>query len=469
MSCVGDVSAGDAGDTGLGQRPEIGPSARRVTTLSNQSATFRHERVSVPKGDVMGPETAMATAGGVIARNGKEVERLRRQVEVMLAYALDKGMTPAPQAWMFDAVREQLSSIDLGGGDGWGTPVQEVDPRATTDALVRAHRELSRLVAPARPATIELLHSYREGRRAPRVRIPRQQGRPGTPGAGLAAPKLQWRRPRVPGIGSTVPLVRWLMIATMVFLVLFVLFAASPDAREAITGDASGVSMTTDDGDDGGSAKRPDRRPIGDDGVTQSYQPAMYGPRLLGGSGVVRSASEPALGGVSVDASFTRLLLRELFLLCAAGLGACLTALYRASREVARGTYDPEFDHTFLQRVVLGMATGLILAELLPIGNGSSPLVLPAVALVGGFAASVVQRLLSRVVAALEALFSGDPDEQEDSRRELAQKRADEVLAQAERANLATLLEIRRIASSGAPARAVIDEIDRVIVQVSPS
>ena len=77
--------------------------------------------------------------------------------------------------------------------------------------------------------------------------------------------------------------------------------------------------------------------------------------------------------------------------------------------------------------------------------------------------------MLSRVVAALEALFSGDPDEQEDSRRELAQKRADEVLAQAERANLATLLEIRRIASSGAPTRAVIDEIDRVIVQTTPS
>jgi hypothetical protein len=55
--------------------------------------------MSVPKGDVMGPETAMATAGGLIARNGKEVDRLRRQVEVMLAYALDKGLTPDPQAW----------------------------------------------------------------------------------------------------------------------------------------------------------------------------------------------------------------------------------------------------------------------------------------------------------------------------------------------------------------------------------
>jgi hypothetical protein len=418
----------------------------------------------------MGPETAMATAGGLIARNGKEVDRLRRQVEVMLAYALDKGLTPAPQAWMFDAVREQPSSIDLGGGDGWGT-THDADPRSTTDALVRAHRELSRLVAPARPATIELLHDYREGRRVTRVRIPRQQGRPGTPGAGLAVPPLRVRRPRMPGIGSTVPLVRWLMIATIAFLLLFVVFAASPEARDAITGGESGVTVgTKNEPRVRPVVNRPDRREIGVDGVTVDHEPMRFTSDALGGGSLTaRAASEPALGGVTVDASFSRLLLRELFLLCAAGLGACLTALYRASREVARGTYDPEFDHTFLQRVVLGMATGLILAELLPMGDAASPLVLPAVALVGGFAASVVQRMLSRVVAALEALFSGDPDEQEDSRRELAQRRADEVLTQAERANLATLLEIRRIAASGAPTRAVIDEIDRVIVQVSPA
>ena len=126
----------------------------------------------------------------------------------------------------------------------------------------------------------------------------------------------------------------------------------------------------------------------------------------------------------------------------------------------------------FCQRIVLGMAVGLIVAELVPLDGGDGTLTAlarPAVALVGGFSASIVHRVLSRLITALEALFSGDAEEQEDARRELAQKRADELLNQAERANLATLLEIRRIAASGAPARAVIDEIDRVIVQVSPS
>lgn len=416
----------------------------------------------MPKGDGMVPDTAMVTAGGVAARGGREVERLRRQVEVMLAYALDKGLTPAPQAWMFDAVRDQ-ATIDL-GTDGWATPLPDTpEPRTSTGALVRAHRELSRLVSPARPASLELLQAYREGRRPGPTppRIPRQQPRPaaGASAGSGAAPgpgRLRLRRPRLPGVGSSVPLVRSLIVATVVFLALFVAFAASPDSRHAIT--EGGVGVVVDTG--------PGSSP-GDDG---SGGDDREGGRQLQVSDAAGLATGPAFLSAADDGpSFPQLLLRELFLLCAAGLGACLTALYRASREVARGTYDPEFDHTFVQRVVLGMACGLILAELLPAGAGTSPMVLPAVAVVGGFAASVVHRILSRLVAALEALFSGDAEEQEDHRRELAQKRADEVLAQAERANLATLLEIRRIAASGAPTRAVIDEIDRMIVQMSPS
>src|SRR5258706_5177346 len=101
------------------------------------------------------------------ARSGREVERLRRQVEVMLAHVLDKGLTPAPQAWMFEAVRDQGTVVDLAGSEGWTSSGTD-DRLMTTEALVRAHRELSRIVAPARPATLELLHRYREGRRPSR-------------------------------------------------------------------------------------------------------------------------------------------------------------------------------------------------------------------------------------------------------------------------------------------------------------
>ena len=353
----------------------------------------------------------MTALGAIEARDGAEVERLRRQVEVMLGYVLDKGLTPAPQAWMFEAVRARGSVVDL-GGDGWNAAGSDAERLLTTEALVRAHRDLSRVVAPARPATLELLHSYREGRRPPRAtRIPRPKNTAASP---RPVPK-PGRRRRVSLTGSTVPLVRWLVVATGVFLVGFVLLAATPPARAASAGLGLGE-------------------------------------------------------GVS-DQDFGALLLRELFLLCAAALGACLTALYRAGKEVDRGSYDPEFDHTFLQRILLGMATGLVVAELLPFGaagdTGLSTLGRPAVALVGGFGADVAHSILSRLVSALETLFSGNGEDQSDALRELAQRRAEEVLAQADRAALNKLLEIRRIASSGAPTRAIIEEIDRMITMVA--
>ena len=354
----------------------------------------------------------MTALSSIETRNGQEVERLRRQVEVMLGYVLDKGLTPAPQAWMFEAVRERGSVVDL-GGDGWNSAGSDAERLLTTEALVRAHRDLSRVVAPARPATLELLHSYRQGRKPARPpRIPRQKTGQGPPSGTRPGPKPGGRRALT---GSTVPLVRWLVIGTLFFLIGFVLLAATPQARAASAGLGLGEGVSSSD--------------------------------------------------------FGALLLRELFLLCAAALGACLTALYRAGKEVARGSYDPEFDHTFLQRILLGMAAGLVVAELLPFGadgdTGLSTLGRPAVALVGGFGADVAHSVLSRLVAALETLFSGNQEDQSDALRELAQKRAEEVLAQADKAALNKLLEIRRIASSGAPTRAIIEEIDRMITMVA--
>ncbi|MCE0535013.1 hypothetical protein LWF15_05780 [Kineosporia rhizophila] len=368
----------------------------------------------------MVPETTLTALSSIEPGKGQEVERLRRQVEVMLAHVLDLGLTPAPQAWMFEAVRDRNTVVDLAGvgvvgADGWNAAPTDADRMLATESLVRAHRELSRIVAPARPATLELLHNYREGRRPGKVvggRIPRQAGPVAVPGPR----KGLFRNVSLSGglspAGSTVPLVRWLMAATLAFLVAFVLLAAVPQAREASAGTGLGEG-------------------------------------------------EPDFG---------TLLLREIFLLTAAALGAGLTALYRAGREVARGSYDPEFDHTFLQRILLGMAAGLVIAELVPLGAGDdtlSGLARPAVALLGGFAADAVHSVLTRLMAALEMLFNGGQVSREQAERELAEKRAEEVLAQADRATLNKLLEIRRIASSGAPTRAIIEEIDRVITVVA--
>ena len=61
-------------------------------------------------------------------------------------------------------------------------------------------------------------------------------------------------------------------------------------------------------------------------------------------------------------------------------------------------------------RFIHGLIAGIVLPELIPV-QGDQALSRPLLALLGGFSASVVYRLLSRLVDTLESLFQGDPRE----------------------------------------------------------
>lgn len=114
-----------------------------------------------------------------------------------------------------------------------------------------------------------------------------------------------------------------------------------------------------------------------------------------------------------------KLLLSELFLIFAASIGASFTNLFEAQRYIKDGTFDPKFESSYWVRYVLGLMAGTILAMLVPIealvaegGDGGSSILhqlgKPMLALLGGFAASAVYRILNRIVAALESLVAGD-------------------------------------------------------------
>jgi hypothetical protein len=116
------------------------------------------------------------------------------------------------------------------------------------------------------------------------------------------------------------------------------------------------------------------------------------------------------------------LLLSELFLLSAASIGASFANLFEAQRYVKDGTFDPKYESSYWVRYVLGLMAGTILALLIPIeamaggaedGGGGivEQLGKPILALLGGFAASAVYRILNRIVAALESLVAGDARE----------------------------------------------------------
>ncbi len=94
------------------------------------------------------------------------------------------------------------------------------------------------------------------------------------------------------------------------------------------------------------------------------------------------------------------------FLLSAAGLGATFGALFEAYQYVAEGRYDTKYDSLYWTRIGLGLVSGLMLAELLPQASGSELLERPLLALLGGFSASVVHRVLQRLVEVAEGVFA---------------------------------------------------------------
>ncbi|MBV8096626.1 MAG: hypothetical protein JO110_25960 [Acetobacteraceae bacterium] len=113
-------------------------------------------------------------------------------------------------------------------------------------------------------------------------------------------------------------------------------------------------------------------------------------------------------------------LIVELFLVSAASLGSCFANLQRLTNYTSTLTYDPKYQSSYWSRWVMGIISGYILSQLLfdwladkLAGVGSGPasgnlmanLGQPALALFGGYAAGLVNRMLDRVMAAADTMF----------------------------------------------------------------
>lgn len=111
------------------------------------------------------------------------------------------------------------------------------------------------------------------------------------------------------------------------------------------------------------------------------------------------------------------------FLLAAAGIGGTFNALYTAARYIANLTYDPMHDTSYWIRVGIGVFSGMLLAELMPLPaldpshaelTAQQPYIIlarPVLALVGGFSSGLVYRILDRLVNTVEAMVrAATPD-----------------------------------------------------------
>jgi hypothetical protein len=135
---------------------------------------------------------------------------LLRECSAMIAFALSKGLTPPEST---------VRLVEGGAARLRESPYPDDDFRAV-EMLTRAHRDLSRLVAPALPGTIARLDDERRVR--PR-RLPRSLYH---------------------ALGP-LPIVRRLVLITLAFLLAFVLFAASPAVRNVTATSTNDTTTTT--------------------------------------------------------------------------------------------------------------------------------------------------------------------------------------------------------------------------------
>lgn len=124
---------------------------------------------------------------------------------------------------------------------------------------------------------------------------------------------------------------------------------------------------------------------------------------------------------------------RLAFLLACASVGASFYALFKMNTYINQGTFNMKYSATYWSRYVLGLVAGVLLSELFVVFinpeissdqltnkagldedtmlDSANYLLKPILAILGGFSASLVYRILNRLIEAIESIFKGSSTE----------------------------------------------------------
>lgn len=137
-------------------------------------------------------------------------------------------------------------------------------------------------------------------------------------------------------------------------------------------------------------------------------------------------------------------LLNELVIVVMAALGAAFYALFEVHKFISSKSYDPKYDSIYWIRFVLGIVSGVILAQFifLPSEDPSAALEgiesskelggylsnKPLLAFLGGFSARVVHKILNSLVESIETFISGSARDMVRAREAAAKVQMDEQI-----------------------------------------
>jgi hypothetical protein len=167
------------------------------------------------------------------------------------------------------------------------------------------------------------------------------------------------------------------------------------------------------------------------------------------------------------------LLVNELFWLASAGVGASFAMLFQVNEFIVNRSYDPKYESSYWIKFLIGVISGFILVALIPLdglegsqqggtADAARSLAQPTLAMLGGFSASAVYRILTRLMNTVEGLFRADPRDEAALREQAAGARAAEDAAAARLGVASRLVELRQqIAAGAAP-----EDVSRLIADM---
>lgn len=127
------------------------------------------------------------------------------------------------------------------------------------------------------------------------------------------------------------------------------------------------------------------------------------------------------INGDILDYEGWKFVLNQLFIIAMAALGAGFYNLFEAYKYLTEGSYDNKYDAIYWIRFILGVVSGVMLAQFILTDTTSidSAYVFtkPLLSFLGGFSARVVHRILTRLVEALEAFIDGSAKEVAEAQR----------------------------------------------------
>lgn len=185
--------------------------------------------------------------------------------------------------------------------------------------------------------------------------------------------------------------------------------------------------------------------------------------------------------------SASDLLTGEILWLAAAALGASFAILFQVNDFVVNRNYDPKYEPSYWIKFILGAIAGFILAALIPMdamvsegqaggaaggaeaGGLASKLAKPTLALLGGYSASAVYRILNRLITAVESLFRGDPREEMAVREQAAAARNAAESGQSRLTVASQLVELRHQIAAGGTPEEISRQVNQIVRSLMPS